>query len=440
MSSDISTHLRVFEERSELYRHGGRVETFHEGPSSEVARKRYEKIRASLAGGYLNNQIKLCKEEPGNLRLDELKSDHMESLDTLVDSMNSENGRALIGLTILQLCVKAIEPDQSIRLHKGGRTSRNFSWREGISMRSLDKSYITPKLREHGLLRLNADGFMMTRSLAENYPYSSVYKAWIRGARKEWAKIVEGVESEEIESESALHYLLSRLLNTAEEFQQLAEEALKALAMCKLRGTVNRDSAAATIMAHIRSSNYRARVMEIAMHSLMQALEESDLLDDAELEPLSQMRSANKKHGNIGDIEVFEGGRIVESWDAKYGKSYLRDELEELNDKLQQHPNVTVAGFVTSEDPEALEELNPRRMDIEESHEVSIKIVSLDNWVNMQFDEARRTGLTEKELAEGWLTAYVESLSLRRLEKAPIDEPCHQWVESLIPIMRSSCE
>ena len=35
----------------------------------------------------------------------------------------------------------------------------------------------------------------------------------------------------------------------------------------------------------------------------------------------------------------------IESWDAKYGKTYLRDELEELNDKLKSHPQTTLVGF-----------------------------------------------------------------------------------------------
>ena len=30
------------------------------------------------------------------------------------------------------------------------------------------------------------------------------------------------------------------------------------------------------------------------------------------------MRVANKKHGNIGDIELIEDGEIIESWDAKW--------------------------------------------------------------------------------------------------------------------------
>jgi hypothetical protein len=60
---------------------------------------------------------------------------------------------------------------------------------------------------------------MMTRSLAENYPYSPVYKANIRGARLEWLRIVEGIETNEIAPEPALHYLLSQLLNRATAFK-----------------------------------------------------------------------------------------------------------------------------------------------------------------------------------------------------------------------------
>ena len=68
------------------------------------------------------------------------------------------------------------------------------------------------------------------------------------------------------------------------------------------------------------------------MHSLFQVLEDQGSFEGGFLKPLSQMRSANKKHGNVGDIEITAGKRnglhIVESWDAKYGKAYLRDEIE----------------------------------------------------------------------------------------------------------------
>ena len=77
-----------------------------------------------------------------------------------------------------------------------------------------------------------------------------------------------------------------------------------------------------------------AKINHELEHGFMQAMHESHLLGDLDLVPMSQMRSANKKHGNIGDVELREGRVIVEAWDAKYGKPYLRDELEELRDKI----------------------------------------------------------------------------------------------------------
>jgi hypothetical protein len=136
-------------------------------------------------------------------------------------------GRALVGLTVLQLCVKAIEPEQSIRLHKAGGAGSNFSWAEGIPMRVLDKHYITPILRRFDLLRLNADGFMMTRSLAENYPYSKLYKAAIRGARTEWLEIVDLIEVGTIQPESALSHLIGLLFNRSDKFKRAAESTIK---------------------------------------------------------------------------------------------------------------------------------------------------------------------------------------------------------------------
>ena len=352
--------------------------------------------------------------------------------------MTSEVGRALIGLVVLQLSIKSIEPNQSIRLHKGYSSRTKFSWKEGVPMRSLDTKYNTPILRQHGLLKLNKYGVFMTRTLAENYPYSTVYKAGIRGGRVEWATLIERIEAGETEPEPALHYLLSKLLHKAEEFNALANDILDLLDSLMDTGLMSsKESIHNILLRHIDESDYAARIMEIAMHSLMQARQECDTLGSSVLIPLSQMRSANKKHGNIGDVELMDAGQIIEAWDAKYGKSYLRDELEELHDKLANHSNVVRVGFVTSTEPERLEELDARRKDIEEANGIDLKIMTLEEWVSAQFDQSKQSSISEKELAQRWIKAYVESLAQRRTEMAPIDEPCYQWLEVLKSIFQS---
>lgn len=433
-------HLRVFRDKSELVLPDGTAQVFLEGGMSQSARLKYQKITKELANGYLEQKILLCRDNLADIDFSQLSHIHLNIFNRLVDSVTSEVGRALVGLTIMQLCVKAIEPTQSIRLHKGSTSSKSFSWRDGISMRSLDKQYITPILRRYDLLKLNADGFMMTRSLAENYPYSPVYKANIRGARLQWLSLVEGIEANEISPEAALHYLLSQLLNRAKAFRDLAEQTIESLhKFLQSREKVNQEFLSEIIRRHINESDYAARIMEIAMHSLMQALEDCQLFPDGALKPLSQMRSANKKHGNIGDIEILEATQIIEAWDAKYGKAYLRDELEELADKLEAPPTVALAGFVTSVEPERRDELVSRCQEIEDDFDIVLEILTFREWIKKQFSRAMGGGtVTEQELAIAWIAAYTQSLAQRRRNIAPIDEPCHQWLTTWKRILENS--
>ncbi len=435
-------HLRVYRHRSELVRPDGGKDVFLEGAQSAGASVRQKAIVEVLKGGFLEAQIIMCRDQPGQLVSSQLSEAHRQLLDQVVEAVTSEVGRAIVGLLVLQLGIKAIAPQQSIRLHKARRGSiRNnahardeanadqFSWAEGISMRSLDREYITPTLRAHGLVKLNKDGFMMTRSLAENYPYSGVYKAAIRGARQQWLHLIEAIETGQINPLAALQQLLSALLNKTTEFTRLAEDTLAQLKRIQDASLLrDHESVVALMKRHMQETDYSARIMEISMHTLMQALQEVGGLDDATVVPLSQMRSANKKHGNVGDVELMEDGNIIEAWDAKFGETYLRDELEELNDKLGLHEAITKVGFVTSTEPEYLDKMAKRISEIEDLHQVRVSILSFDQWIDQQF---ARTDVGVEELPARWLLAYTESLAQRRQDIAPIDEPCFAWLSEL---------
>ena len=102
------------------------------------------------------------------------------------------------------------------------------------------------------------------------------------------------------------------------------------------------------------------------------------------------MRSANKKHGNIGDIEISaskNGLSIIEAWDAKFGKTYLRDELEELSDKLESHSETELVGFITDETPNLGKEIEKRVKELEDVFNLSINILSFDDWVSFQLEK-----------------------------------------------------
>ena len=217
-------HLDVYKDRSEL--HNGETTTvYREGKQDSTTLDRYKDISKALEGGFLEKVYTDC------LLYDyrSLDSRTTELVDALVKGVTEACGRAIVALTFAQLSIKTIAPSQCIRLHKGSKRKGSFSWIDGISIRTLDRSYFTPFLRKYGLISLNADGFMMTRSLAENYPYSQVYKADMRGSFKEWISIVDAVEDGTINPKDTLYYLTASLINRSNRFESNAQRLMELL-------------------------------------------------------------------------------------------------------------------------------------------------------------------------------------------------------------------
>lgn len=418
--------LHVFQDRSVLYDNKGKATEFKEGKLSDEAKARLKLIKDALSDKFLAKSIETARRP--YVSIDDLDQTQIDTIESLVSSVTSEVGRAIVGLAVLQLTIKSICPDQSIRLHKGSTAAR-FSWVEGVPMRVLDKNFITPELRNYKLLRLNADGFMMTRSLAENYPYSQLYKAAIRGAKEEWVKIVDWVENSEMNPHSALIQLLIFLNNRSEDFSNRVDSLIATLKKY-LATHPNFDNILGLIKEFIDESTYSARIFEISIHSLFQVFDSNKCLEGF-LKPISQMRSANKKHGNIGDIEItISDGKldILEAWDAKYGKTYLRDELEEIDEKLTNHSQCRIAGFVTDTLPNQKAEIIERIEELSIKHDTQISILDFNSWVNSQIE---RHDLDKDQVGTDWLIALAESLSQLRRDIAPIDEPTGEWVSYL---------
>jgi hypothetical protein len=405
------SHLRVYEDRSEYYSPPDHIQVFPEGLISNQAKKRIKRIKDSFQEGFLSDLIINLKNGTVNCQVDKVSQETQQSLRQLVGLVTSEVGRALVGLTVMQLCIKTIAPDQSIRLHKASSNKSSFSWVDGVSMRTLDKTYVTPTLRKHDLVKLNADGFMMTRSLAENYPYSKLYKAQLRGAREQWLTIVEELENNLTEPRESLIYILSLLINAAGEFNHAATDLVNCCSR-SLHKFNSRTDVKVLLDKHAESSDYAARLLEISMHSLLQAAIESGSLGHMSLNPLSQMRSANKKHGNVGDIELLEGGEIIHSWDAKYGKGYLREEIEEAAEKIPNHSLIQTVGFVTNVEIQRTSEIDQRINDLSELHGVSFEIISYNQWVDNIFNMCVDSKMVEEsQLAKSWIESYVYTLA-----------------------------
>jgi len=425
-------YLKIFHDKSIYVSANNEVE-YIEGPQSEIAKHNHEKLKSILDNGWLDNIIRnsyLTSEE------NELIDDSFrKTIYRLIESITSEVGRAIVGLIILQLTIKSIAPKQSIRLHKASNNRASFSWRDGIPMRVIDNTYITPKLREYNLLKLNADGIMMTRSLAENYPYTSLYKANIRGAKSEWIEIVNAIEEIPEKALPALKLVISYLKNRTDQFLNRSNEALEIVDKY-LEHMSKKNELQAKLFSLPEISSYSARLFEILIHSFYHTVSLNNGFD-LFLKPLSQMRSANKKHGNIGDIELLERPNtmlITEAWDAKFGKPYLRDELEELKDKLESHPETKIAGFITNAEPVLNKEILERKKELEDIFGITIRIESINSWLSNALIEYNITD--EMIFLKHWMRMFFEYLCLKQYNIAPIDEPTYNWIEECLSALR----
>lgn len=424
-------YLQISDDCSIYVRDGVTVE-YKEGPQSKQAKDNQEYLKNRLQSGYLDEKINdsfLTDEEEMILG-----KKLIDSINELVGSITSEVGRAVVGLVFLQLTIKAIIPRQCVRLHKASQNRSSFSWVDGIAMRVIDKEYITPKLREHGLLKLNADGFMMTRSLAENYPYTTLYKANVRGAKTEWLKIVDEVEANSNVSLPALKYLITLLKQRSQDFQELVSRTMEKVDHY-LNSHFNPEEIKILLFEFPQKASHSARLFEILIHSFYTALVDLRLIS-CYLKPLSQMRSANKKHGNIGDVELLKTPKsmiIIEAWDAKYGKTDLHDELEELKDKLEIHKETKLAGFITNLEPVMNKELLARMKEIESLFDVEIRIESIETWYGDQIEIYNIED--QQQFIKTWVKVFFEYLCLLRYDVAPIDEPTDIWIKECSEIL-----
>lgn len=420
-------HLGIFPRKTVFTRRDGRQEIYEEGEPSEEARMRLAQIKAELEAGWLENIILECIGE--DFVPPAIESKHEKLIDAIVDSVTDQTGRGIAGLLVMQFTIKGIAPGQCIRLHKAGGRGEHFSWKEGVPMRVLDTLYCTPLLRKYELLMLNESGAVMTRTLAENYPYTSVYKAVIKGGRTQWVEVIDALEDGELCPQAGLKHMIAKLFARKRKFHKMVDETLTTLD--EVQGTFSCIEDIREFMTtYLNGVEHGARILETQMHSLLQVKEDCGELG-GKLKNLTQMRSANKKHGNIGDIEIVshdDQSVVLEAWDAKFGKTKLSKDLLQVREKLAKQPSTKTVGFVTDTEPHLCEETRQLMDFLRNTFGVEVHAISICRWINLQLEAS---GLSPQEAGRRWVMAFAECLCQKRRDRAPLDEPCHAWVEAL---------
>ena len=76
-----------------------------------------------------------------------------------------------------------------------------------------------------------------------------------------------------------------------------------------------------------------------------------------------------------------------------------------------------------------------RKSEIEQATGTSIYLMSFEEWARFQSGNVPKD--RKSALAHEWLVAVAESFGRKRLDVAPIDEPCETWLKDLIAWLES---
>ncbi|MFY4812575.1 hypothetical protein ACOJIV_07645 [Haloarcula sp. AONF1] len=421
-------------------------ETIYEyplGTRSEETHQQYQRVTQALENDQFRRYLHDAEQLHAEDDIPDVDEENQQLLDDVVLGIH-DKGRGIAGICSVQLFIKSVEPRLSVRLHKGSNTPSNFSWVGGWSLRTLDDSLgekaIGVELNERNLLLANTrGGSAMTRGLAEAEPYTPIYNPALEGPRESWLEVVERLENDDIEPEPSLLYFLKRLFDEREVIEEGVSEALAAVDLFNETGPSIED-VEQLVIQHMEQADRQAKLLEVAAHSLLQAVEDAGGLP-GDLKRLEELTAANRRSGtstrvaeDVGDVEIAyedDEDSLLHTWDSKY-VDVDRSELSSLAEKLENNPGVERAGFVTVEISRSREDTSDLEDEIDDEYGVEIEYVSLGEFREAYVDEAN---VSMEPIA--WLEAYVETLGRERMDRALVRQSPVTWLESLVELVEN---
>ena len=133
--------------------------------------------------------------------IDNISDKTLFFLRNITDNIDRNKGVYTVLVTLL--VHKLLEPKQDIRYFQD-------KMKNGFSARTMDTKYITPTLKELGLISMAESGWL-TRSLEQPYPYTKDYKGEIsgRGMREAFLVVVDAFQKNKTITENLLRLILN---------------------------------------------------------------------------------------------------------------------------------------------------------------------------------------------------------------------------------------
>lgn len=414
----------------------GEVHRFEVGKPSEETQRRYQNVISALDSGKFRSLLDEATNLSERDEEPDIAEEHAALLSDVAKGIHNK-GRGIAGVCCAQLFTKSVESDLSTRLHKGGEPSGDFSWREGWSLRQVDdKDDVGTgvELNRRGILYSNTDGgAVMTRTLAESEPFTQLYEPAVAGPRQAWLDVVDSLEREELDPENGLVYLLKRLIDEKRLTEEFTEQVLELVSQF-VKTEPSAEEVRDLIATHVGQADQGAPLLEIAVHSFLQVIEDVGSLT-GELVQLQTLTSPDRRGGestrevrDLGDVQTTVDGGIRAAWDAKLDITITHEELASLEEKLNSEMMPGSIGYVTLDEPGLGEEVDSQPDGLEVAG-IDVELYSLENFTE-KYPQTTDNETLPIEPAN-WLIAYVETLARQRPERAVVRESPLAWLESL---------
>lgn len=212
------------------------------------------------------------------------------------------------GAAITLAIYKILHPEQDIRSHKS-------EYEGGFSARGVDTYVTVPFLRDNGL-PYNVETHWLSQTLSYAAPYTPdlVLKTVPKKAGPDFITTVNLIESSADNSDRIKKILILML-------EKMIEERNKGNIPLTKPKNLSIDEVMLLLHKHF-SHPYEKnapRLPQVAIYAIYKCLMDNvDRYSEFELKPLERMKTANRKSGTVGDIDLWKDGRPIEAVEIKF--------------------------------------------------------------------------------------------------------------------------
>ncbi len=224
---------------------------------------------------------------------------------------NIDRNKGVYTVLITLMVHKLLNPKQDIRYFQD-------KMENGFSARTIDTKYITPTLKELGLLSMAESGWL-TRSLEQPYPYTKEYKGEIsgKGMKEAFLNIVDSFQRNILITEN----LLRLIIHSAILFKKNNQIEIKKISNIN---EVMISTIIELLEKHFTekyATHGGSKLPVLAFYAIYKSLiSEVGRYKGCELAPLGSHTASDRTSQSAGDIQVIKNKQVFEVVEVKLDK------------------------------------------------------------------------------------------------------------------------